>query len=97
LSRDNNEQDLGEVINRLLKAYGLEEGYYEAAIITHWENLMGRAVATRTREVKLKQGVLTVYLESASLRQELMYSREKIVQRINEEMGINLVIAVELK
>lgn len=97
MSRDRDSQGLEDVIGRLLKAYGLEEGYYEAALITYWEKIMGKTIATRTRELKLKQGVLTVYLESASLRQELLYGREKIAQRINEEIGMQLVKSVELK
>ncbi len=97
MKRTENEETFGGVLNRLLKAYGLEDGYHAAAVITHWEKLMGTAVARRTKQVKLDKGTLTIYLESASLRQELSYSKEKIAEKINAEMDMNLVQRVEFR
>lgn len=97
MGRDQNEESLGGVIDRLLKAYGLEDGYYAAAVITHWEKLMGPAIARRTKEIKLDKGTLTIFIESASLRQELSFAKEKIVSKINAEMGLDLVKRVELR
>ncbi|MCH2216106.1 MAG: DUF721 domain-containing protein [Bacteroidota bacterium] len=96
MSRDQNEENLGEVIDRLLKAYGLEEGYYAAAISTYWENLMGPAVAKRTGRITIERGVLKVEVTSAPLREELSYSKEKIVQMINREIGQRLIKSVEI-
>lgn len=96
MSRDQNEENLGEVIDRLLKAYGLEEGYYAAAISTYWENLMGPAVAKRTGRITIERGVLKVEVTSAPLREELSYSKEKIVQMINLEIGQRLIKSVEI-
>jgi predicted nucleic acid-binding Zn ribbon protein len=97
MRRDKNEEKLGPVIDRLLKAYGLEEGYYAAAIISHWDNLMGPAIARRTKELKLNKGKLTIWVESSTLRQELSYTKDKIARAINEKMGRELVKSVELR
>lgn len=97
MRRKDNEEPLGAVIDRLLKAYGLEDGYYAAAVITHWEKMMGAAVARRTKEVKLDNGKLIIFLDSATLRQELSYSKEKIAARINREIMPGLVREVELR
>ncbi len=97
MSRNKNEESLEHVIDRLLKAYGLEEGYYAAAIVTHWEKMMGPAIARRTREVKLHKGNLIIWVESATLRQELSYAKDRIAEKINREMGKRLVKTVELR
>lgn len=97
MSRKNNENSLGEAIEMLLKAYGLEEGYYAAAVVTHWENLMGPAIARRTQSINIKNGVLIVRIESAALRQELSYGKEKIVQQINQKLGVRIIKSVELR
>lgn len=97
MSRKENEENLGAVIDRLLKAYGLEDGYYAAAVITHWEKLMGPAIARRTKEIRLDRGTLTIYLDSSTLRQELSFAKEKIADRINKELGQRLVAKVELR
>lgn len=97
MSRSDNEENLGSAIERLLKAYGLEEGYYAAAVVTHWEKLMGPAIARRTQSIKIQKGVLIVKIESAALRQELSYAKEKIVTQINRELGIRIIKSVELR
>src|SRR5690554_6199632 len=97
MSRNNNEESLGGAIEKLLKAYSLEEGYYAAAVVTHWENLMGAAIARRTQSIKIKNGVLIVKIESAALRQELSYGKEKIIQQINQKLGARIVRDVELR
>ncbi len=97
MSRSDNEENLGSAIERLLKAYGLEEGYYAAAVVTHWEKLMGPAIARRTQSIKIQKGVLIVKIESAALRQELSYAKEKIATQINKELGIRIIKSVELR
>jgi len=96
MNRDQNEENLGDVINRLLKAYGLEEGYYAAAISTYWEKLMGTAVARRTGKISIEKGVLKVEVTSAALREELSYAKEKIKTAINKEIGHRLIKEVEV-
>lgn len=97
MKRKDNEEPLGAVIDRLLKVYGLEDGYYAAAVITHWEKMMGAAVARRTKEVRLEDGKLIIFLDSATLRQELSFAGEKIAARINREIMPGLVKEVELR
>lgn len=97
MSRSQNEESLGSAIERLLKAYGLEEGYYSAAIVTYWEKIMGPAIARRTKHIKLQKGILIIQMESATLRQELSYTKEKIKTEINRELGMRLVKGVELR
>mgnify|MGYP006292519439 CR=1 FL=1 len=96
MNRDQNEENLGEVIHRLLKAYGLEEGYYAAAVATHWEKLMGPAVARRTGRITIEKGVLKVEVTSPALREELSYAKDKVITAINREIGVRLVKEVEI-
>ena len=91
MSRNDNEEPLGKAIDRMLKAYGLEEGYYAAAVATYWEALMGPAVARRTGEIKLEKGVLRIRIESAALRQELSYGKDKIIDRLNRKLERRII------
>lgn len=97
MSRNNNEESLGAVIEKLLKAYGLEDGYVGAEIISLWEKMMGPAIARRTQKLELKNGVLIVQITSAALRQELSYGKEKIAEQINKQLGKRVVKSVELR
>ncbi len=97
MSRNKNEEPLNILIERMLRAYGLEDGYYASAVITHWEKMMGTSVARLTRGVKLHKGKLTISIDSASLRQELSFQKEKIADRINREILPGLVKEVEFR
>lgn len=97
MSRNQNEENLATAMANLLKSYGLEEGYYAAAIVTFWEKMMGPLIARSTTNIKLKRGVLIIQLDSAALRQELSYGKEKIKSEINRELGMSLVKSVELR
>ncbi|HKK40046.1 MAG TPA: DUF721 domain-containing protein [Cryomorphaceae bacterium] len=96
MRRDQNEEELGGVIHRLLKAYGLEEGYYTAAVTTYWEKMMGPAVARHTGKIKIEKGILKVQITSAALRQELSYGKKNIIQALNKEIGQRLIKEVEI-
>ncbi len=96
MGRDQNEENLGQVIDRLLKAYGLEEGYYAAAISTYWEKIMGAAIAKRTGRISIDKGVLKVEVTSSVLREELSYAKDKIIRNINQEIGHRIVKGVQI-
>jgi len=42
--RASNEKQLGDVVEKLLKAYGLEEKMKELDLVEAWPELMGKAV-----------------------------------------------------
>jgi hypothetical protein len=89
--RKTNEQSLKEAIQGMLNAYRLQGKLDEVRLIGSWEKVMGRAVSARTKELFVREGKLHVRLTSASLREELLFSRGKIVERLNEEAGVNVI------
>ena len=86
-----NEQSLKEVINMFLKESHLSEKINEQKIISLWEKLMGKMIATHTKEISVSNKKLFLLLNSAPLKQELFYSREKIIQMLNKEMGDDVI------
>ena len=91
-----NEESLGEVMRRMLRAYGLEEKYQASRIVFLWEQVMGSIVARETLQISVEAGVLLVAVRSATLRQELFYMREQIRQRLNEEVGTQFIRSIRI-
>jgi hypothetical protein len=52
-----------------------------------WKTVMGDIVARHTSNLRLREKTLFVSLDSAPLRSELAYAREKIRQMLNHELG----------
>lgn len=91
LKRTSNEAPLKDVIDRWLKAYGLDGKMKELDIIHAWPELMGTAVAHRTKEIKIKNKTLYLKMESSVMRDELANGKSIIIQRINEKAGFEII------
>jgi len=85
--RKNNQQSLKDVINLMLDTYQLRTKVNEAKVVAAWPRMMGGAIANRTDFVGVRRGILYLKINSAPLRQELFYAKEKIVELMNEEVG----------
>lgn len=88
---NNNNITLSEAIDRYVKAMKLKPKLDEARIKTQWVELMGKPIAKYTSDISLKNGKLYIKVDSAALKQELSYSREKIKDIFNSELGENTV------
>jgi len=89
--REKNNWTLKEAINELLKQYQLNMKMKEVNIVQQWEKIMGKIIANHTTKVYIRQKKLYVYLDSAALKQELGYSKQKIIEVINREAGEDII------
>lgn len=89
--RKTNEQSLGDVIRQWLKQSNMEEKITEVRINASWEKIMGGDIQKLTERLVYRKRILTVYLRSAPLREELSMAKTKIAQMINKEAGSNVV------
>lgn len=81
------DQPLKSAIDEMLKALHLEHKVNEVKLIASWERILGKTVSSRTTQIFVRDKKLFVYLNSASLRQELHQESEKIKNLLNEEAG----------
>jgi predicted nucleic acid-binding Zn ribbon protein len=86
-ARKTNDQPLADVLKQMVHVFRLKSNLYRTKIENLWELKMGRTIATYTRDIRMKDNVLYVTIESASLRAELQFGREKIKTIMNEEIG----------
>jgi len=86
-----NDKSLKEAIEQLVKTYKIEGKLNEVKLLSSWEKLMGTMVAKRTNELFIRDRKLFVLLSSASLREELNMSRNKILEMLNQEAGAHVI------
>lgn len=89
--RRSNENSIKEVITELLNAYRLNSKLSETKIISSWEKIVGKIISVHTKHIYLKKDILYVKFDSAALRNEMLYSKDKIILMINEEMKKNVI------
>ncbi len=83
--KKSNDQTLKEVINELLESYKLGDKLKEVRLIDSWEKVVGKLINKHTKNLYIKKKVLFVKLDSAALRNELSYARQKIIKALNKE------------
>lgn len=89
--RHSNEQSIKEVISEFLESNHMKGKLTEINIINNWEKLMGKLIAKNTTKIYFGKGKLFIHVESPALRNELHYSRSKIVDLVNREAGEELI------
>ena len=72
------------MIDKILKAYGLDKKIDEIEVLNGWSEMMGIAVSNRTKDLKIINKVLIVSLDSAVIREELSNGKEIIIERVNQ-------------
>ncbi|WP_296623010.1 DUF721 domain-containing protein [Marivirga sp.] len=82
---------LGQVINEMFDAYHLNRKVDQTQVVNLWPKVMGKAIASRTKGVFMKDNKLFVTVESSALKQELLMSKERIIHLFWEELGKEIV------
>ena len=94
---DANQNHLGVLIKRLLKAYKINDKVNETQLSSVWMQLMGKAIAQKTTGIRLKDKTLFLQISSEVLRQELSYSKSKIIELVNKELGGDFIHTVIIR
>ncbi|MCB9297795.1 MAG: DUF721 domain-containing protein [Lewinellaceae bacterium] len=78
---------LKQALQAMIEHYRLRGKLNQSRIKSLWAQLMGPSIAGYTKEIRLSKNKLYITIESAPLRQELSYGREKIRKMLNEKLG----------
>ncbi len=78
-----------------LKEEKLEHKFKQKQLITNWEQIMGKTIASRTSKIFFKDKIMFLRLDSAPLKQEILNSKSEFLQLINRELGDGMVVEVQ--
>ncbi|MEA1881795.1 MAG: DUF721 domain-containing protein [Candidatus Marinimicrobia bacterium] len=80
-----------KAIDMFLKKAGLEKGVKQNRAIFVWKEVVGRKIAENTTPEKVEHGILIVKAENPSWRQELVFKKQEIVNKLNKKLGENTI------
>ena len=91
------EFSMGDALKQFLNQSRLK-GYMQAMQIEEiWEKLMGRTISRYTDKISIHGSQLYINTSVAPLKQELLYQKEKIRQRVNEALGEKVISEVVVR
>lgn len=91
------EMTIGDAIKAFLRKSRLKNGMQALQIEQVWETLMGKTIAKYTDKIQIINGTLFIKTNVGPLKQELMYQKEKIIERVNEALGEKIIKEVVIQ
>ena len=88
---------LGEVLKEVIDELGVQEEIDEARVIETWAAVAGAKINEVTESAWMKDSTLYVKITSAAWRQELHMNRRKWRDRLNGELGADLVDEINFR
>ncbi|MDR0794381.1 MAG: DUF721 domain-containing protein [Chitinophagaceae bacterium] len=82
---------IGEAMKMFLNKSPLRNGVRALQIEEQWEKIMGTTIAKYTDKIEIVNKTLFVRTHVAALKQELIYQKEKIKERVNEAFGEKII------
>ncbi len=92
-----NQKHISDIIELYLKDYQLDGKIKEVKLVNDWTELFGKAIDRHTSKILLQGKTLHVRVDSSVLRNELMYNRQSMIDRINEHFGEEVVDHILIK
>jgi hypothetical protein len=91
------EISIGDALKEFLKQSKLKTGIQALQIEDAWEKIMGKTIAKYTDKIEIINQTLFISSAVAPLKNELLYQKEKIIERVNEALGEKVVKEVVIK
>lgn len=88
---------LAEAMKDYIKEMNLEGKLREINLISSWEEMVGKAISSKTRKVYIREGILYVHLSSSVVRNELLMLREVLKEKLNEKAGSEVIKDIVLR
>lgn len=85
---------IGDAIKGFLNKSRLRNGIRAVQIEEIWEQLMGKTIAKYTDKIQIINQKLFIHTAVGPLKNELMYQKPQIIERVNEAFGEKVISEV---
>jgi hypothetical protein len=91
------EVSIGDALKEFLKKSKLKSGVQAMQVKEAWEKIMGKTIANYTDKIEIINSTLFISTNVAPLKNELIYQKNKIIERVNEALGEKVINEVVIK
>jgi predicted nucleic acid-binding Zn ribbon protein len=88
---------LADAIKDYITEMNLGDKLAETSVINSWDEIVGKAISSRTSKIYVKDHVLHVHLTSSVVRNELLMLRESLRNKLNEKAGKEVIKDIILR
>lgn len=90
-------QRIGDIINsdiRKIVGYESSKGLDAIHVINVWQKILGTTMARYSEGESFENGALRVRIKSSVLRNDLFMQRTELIQKLNQQLGRQIVYAI---
>jgi predicted nucleic acid-binding Zn ribbon protein len=91
------EFSMQDAIQQFLKNSRLKSDMQAMRIEEVWEQIMGKTIAKYTDKIQIINQTLFINTAVGPLKNELLYQKDKILERVNEALGEKVITEVVIK
>ncbi|HTB51945.1 MAG TPA: DUF721 domain-containing protein [Ferruginibacter sp.] len=91
------EFSMQDAIKQFLQQSRLKSGMQAMRIEEIWEQIMGKTIAKYTDKIQIINQTLFINTAVGPLKNELLYQKDKIIERVNEALGEKVITEVVIK
>jgi predicted nucleic acid-binding Zn ribbon protein len=88
---------LAEALKDYTREMNLDGKLSEVSVISSWQDIVGKAISSRTSKIYIKDHILYVHLNSSVVRNELLMLRETLREKLNEKAGSEVIKDIVLR
>ena len=95
--KKDNSQKIGDIINKLMKNPKLSIKLDKIDAIEAWQEIIGKPLHKYIKEQKIYKGILYVKIKSSVVWNELSYEKSKLIKKINDKIGKDIISDIILR
>ena len=90
--------NIKNVIDQLFrKGSRLSKSYNQFTVEEIWRSLFGEVISSYTTKIYFKEDILTVYISSSALREEILMNKKQILEKLNSHLQYRKVLELRVR
>jgi len=82
---------LSKALHGLLRSWGVDGKIRESQTVAFWSQIVGPRIAEVTENLGIEDGRMFVKVRSSSWKNELVFMKAEIIQRLNQAVGRKVI------
>ncbi len=82
---------IGETLNNMFRDLGFEKKLDQVRAVELWPEIVGESIAQISAAERVHDGILYVKVNSMTWRTELLFQKQKILQRVEDRIGKRVI------
>ncbi len=88
---------IGESLQQLIDHLEIGDLLSQQRALFVWSSVVGKAISAKTEPKTIKDGILRVEVSDSTWRQELIYLKSDIIEKLNSELSETVVKDIKFR